>query len=107
MPVAGLTKGLGKGKYKLYSAEISGPTSYTTGGFTVTASGISKIHNAAVVLKNNPGNKLIRFSISGNSITIQIFTIAADTTTGAISATEDAAGTDESSLLFEIILVGE
>ncbi len=107
MPIAGLTKGLGKGKYKVYSGETSGPTSYTTGGFNITISGLSKIHNAAVVLKNNPGNKLITYSISGNVITVKIFTIAANTTTGAISATEDGAGTDESSLLFEVIAIGE
>lgn len=107
MPVAGLTKGLGKGDYKVYTGSFNGPTSYATGGFTVTLSGISKIHQAIVALKNNPGNKLITYSITGNTITIQIYTITADTTTGAISATEDAAGTDESALQFELMAVGE
>ena len=102
-----LDKGLGVGKLKVYSAEVTGPTSYATGGFQITINEFERIHNAVVALKNNPGNKLITYSISGNTITVQIFTITADTTTGAISATEDAAGTDESGLLFEVIAVGE
>jgi len=104
---AGLTKALGKGEYKIFSGVVAGPSSYTAGGFNIVVAGLSKIHNAVVVLKNNPGNKLITYTISGNTITVKIYTISADTNTGAISATEDADGTDESSLLFEVIAIGE
>ena len=107
MAYGGLGKATGKGKLKVYAGSFSGPSSYTTGGFNITIAGLEKIHNAVVALKNNPGNKLITYTISGNTITVKIYTISADTNTGAISATEDADGTDESSLLFEIIAVGE
>jgi len=92
-------------KRRVYANSVTGPTSYSTGGFTVSTT-LDTIEFAIVVLRNNPGNKVIQYRFSGNTITIQIFTISASTTTGAISATEDAAGTNESSLIFDIIAVG-
>jgi len=92
-------------KRRVYINSVTGPSSYTTGGFTVTTD-LDTVEFAVVVLRNNPGNKVVRYSFSGKNITIQVFTISASTTTGAISAAEDAAGTDESSLIFDIIAVG-
>ena len=106
MPIGELAKALGTG-LKVYAGSVTGPSSYTAGGFTVTITGIRTIHEAVVSLRNNPGNKVIEYSWSGNTLTIVIKTISADTTTGAISATEDADGTDESGLTFDIVVVGE
>ena len=40
---------------------VSGPTSYTTGGFTVTFHELNSIDAALVVIANNPGNLSIQF----------------------------------------------
>ena len=101
----GLDKPFGV-RHKIAVTETAGPTSYATGGFTVTLDGISNISFASVVITNNPGNKLATWSVSGNTVTIKVYTIAADTSSGAISATEDAAATDESSLTFAVFAVG-
>lgn len=101
MVLAGLTKGLGKGKYKIYGGSTTGPSSYTSGGFNVTISGLSKIH-AAVVVSN--GNRVaVVKSISGNTITIAVYEEAG----AAGPLAEVAAGTDLSGYTFWILAIGE
>ena len=96
---------LGPG-YKVAFLKTSGPSSYASGGFEVEIPELNSIEYAVAVIANNPGNKLIRYSISGNKVKIQVFTISASTTDGSISATEDAAGTDESGLEIHIVAIG-
>jgi len=86
---------------------VSGPSSYTSGGFVVTISELTKIKDCIVQLRNQDNDKRIKYSFSGNTVTIQVFTIVADTSTGAISASEVTDGTDLSGLTFDIIVVGE
>lgn len=105
MSSLGLDKPFGV-KHKIAVTETAGPTSYTTGGFSITLDGISNIFFASVAITNNPGNKLATWSVSGNTVTVKVYTVTADTSSGAISATEDAAGTDESSLTFAVFAIG-
>jgi len=93
-------------RLKVVAVSVNGPASYTTGGFKVTVNDVNEILHAVVSIRDNPGNKLVRYSWSGNTLTIQIFTVSASTTDGSISAAEDAAGTDESGLTLDIIVVG-
>ena len=85
---------------------VSGPASYSAGGFTVTIDEVKNIEFALVQLRQQNNAYRISYSFSDNTVTIQVFEISADTTTGAISATEVAAGTDLSGLNFDIIVVG-
>jgi len=94
------------GRYIVTATHTSGPASYTTGGFTVTLGDLMEIEEVVVQLRDQDNAKRIKYSESGNQVTIQIFTISADTTSGAISAGEDAAATDESGLTFDIFAIG-
>jgi len=94
------------GRYIVTATHTSGPSSYSSGGFTVTLGDLMEIEEVLVQLRNQDNAKRIKYSPSGNQVTIQIYTISADTSTGAISATEDADGTDESDLTFDIFAVG-
>ena len=91
----------------VYIGTTSGPSSYdATNGFSVTLP-MKKIHDAIVVL-NNVGNTQVKIdSISGNTIVLRFYTIAANTSTGEISATEVSNGTDLSALSIKIFAVGE
>ena len=91
---------------KVAARTVNGPSSYSAGGFNVEFPELSTIVHAIVQLRNNPGNKLVQVNVTDNTVNIKIFTISADTTTGAISATEDADGTDESGLVFDVIAIG-
>jgi len=91
--------------YMKYCARVTGPSSYSSGGFSVDTK-LENIDVCVVTLRNNPGNYLIEWSVSGGTITIKVNTISADTSTGEISKTEVAAGTDLSSYIFDIIAYG-
>jgi len=92
-------------KVKVY--RTSGPSSYSTGGFTFDATDFKKVNRALVGIENDSaGNYHVEWSVSGNTITIKVSTISADTSTGAISATEVSDGTDLSSLYFDIVVEG-
>ena len=94
------------GRYVVTATHTSGPSSYTAGGFTVTLGDLMDIEELVVQLRDQDNAKRIKYSKSGNQVTIQIFTMSADTTTGTISTAEDAAGTDESALTFDIFAMG-
>ena len=85
---------------------FTGPTSYTQGGFTETIGEVSKITSVVISARNLSGNQRIKYSVSGNVVTIQIFTITADTTTGDINETEVGNGVDLSSLVFDLYYEG-
>ena len=94
---------VGKGQI-LVIEKVTGPASYSTGGFTVTLSQLRKIHQAVAIC--NGSYKVGAISISGNSITIPVeyydYDAAADGT-----AIEVPAGTDLSAVEFLIIALGE
>lgn len=101
MPIATLEEETVRGSMRVYVGSFSGPASYSTGGFTVAL----PINPSYVVVTLVNGNNAYRISytVSGNTLTIQVFELSADTTTGAISASEVAAGTDLSALTFNVI----
>ena len=106
MPAGALSKVFSIGKLKVVATSVNGPASYQTGGFTVAIPELNQILYASVVLQNNRGDMVVTYSISGNQITIQVWVQSADTTTGAISVTELAAGQDLSTRVFQIIAIG-
>ena len=109
MTIAGLTKGLGKGEYKVYSGSFTGPSSYPSGGFNITINGLSKIHTAIVTFKGSRPDDLVYqldVSWSGNTITVKVMSINV-TASSPASWSEVAGGTDLSGLIFDIIVVGE
>ena len=114
MTVVGrLMKALGRGGYKEAWTSISGPSSYTSGGFDLTISELSSI-NFAVVQAMNPGAAgylaLIK-SISGNTVTIQVYEVNQDVNEGGsstytVTIKEVGAGTDLSGVTFVVHAVG-
>ena len=109
MVIAGLTKGLGRGEYKVYAGSVAGPASYPTGGFTITVNGLSKINTAIVTFKGARPNDLvyqIDVSWSGNVITVKVMSLNV-TAASPVAWGEVAAGTDLSGLTFDIIAIGE
>jgi hypothetical protein len=104
MPVGSFSPKTEGSVLKIFTNQVAGPTSFSA-PFSVSTP-FNSVVFASVEIVNNPGNKLVTWTISGNSINITFYTIAANTTSGAISATQDAAGTNESGLTLNIIAVG-
>jgi len=99
---------LGKGKYYLIEAKtVPGTSSYPTGGFAVNLDELSKVHDAIVVLESADNLYKPGFTVSGNTITIQVYEYYYDTTASAVAVKEVAAGTDLSSVNFKILAIGE
>ena len=92
--------------------EVSGPSSYPSGGFTVTVGEVEKIKEAVVI--PNPSQILeaddtaysVSWSVSDNKVTIVIKTLNV-TGTSPVSWTELSGGTDLSGVKFTIIATGE
>ena len=104
MVLAGLTKGLGKGKFKIYAGNTAGPSSYPTGGFDVQITGLSKVHAAIVVAG---GGYLAEVaSISGNTIKVKVNYFDYDASADG-TAIEVPSGTDLSGVTFYVIAIGE
>jgi len=104
MPIAGLVKPFGKGKYKIYAGNTAGPSSYPSGGFDVQITGLSKVH-AAVVIAG--GGYLAEVaSISGNTIKVKVNYFDYDAA-GDGTAIEVPSGTDLSGVTFYVIAIGE
>lgn len=104
MPIGSLYAPTEGSTLKVYNEAVAGSSSYTS-PYTISTP-FKAIVGGVVSLENNPGNKLITYSFSGNSVLVKFYTISSDTTSGAISATEDAAGTDESSLTLSMVIIG-
>ncbi len=104
MPTASFANKTEGSVLKIYTTQVAGPASFSA-PFTVSTP-FNSVAFASVEIVNNPGNKLVTWSISGNNINITFYTISANTSTGAISATEDAAGTNESGLTLNITAIG-
>jgi len=87
----------------------SGPSSYSSGGFTVTIGELEKISKAIVVpntnIEANDKVRQIRWTISGNTVTIVVREIDV-TGSSPVSWSEVADGTDLSDITFTIIAEG-
>jgi len=99
--VFGTTKPYGIGKFKCALVITSGPASYTTGGFTVTVSELSKVHGAVAVTSG--GYVASVAGVSDNTVTIAVYENAG----AAGPLAEVGAGTDLSGVTFYIFVVGE
>lgn len=104
MPAAALLKARGRGLPKLWRGSTTGPASYSTGGFTVTISELSKVDFA--VVQATGGYKPEIAGISGNTITILVRQYDYPAT-AAGPAVEVGAGTDLSGVTFYILAFGE
>lgn len=97
---------IAKGRsYVLVSGVVNGPSSYATGGFTITVPDITKVVNAVVVLKSGDNLYKAGFSSSGNKITVVVYELSSST--AGLKVEEVAAGTDLSSVEFAYIVIGE
>ncbi len=82
---------------------VTGPSSYSTGGFTVTINELERVEEAIVVA--SAGYMAEVASISGNTVTIKVYDF--DYPSTAVGpATEVADRTDLSSVSFKIIAIG-
>jgi len=92
--------------YKLMvKTGVTGPSSYSSGGFKVTLD-LNKIVDAVVVLKEGNNLYKVGYTISGNEITIQVFQLGYDSSNSTLTISEVADGTDLSGLNFTIIAIG-
>lgn len=90
---------------KLLIYKTAGPSSYTSGGFTVTIPNVSRIIAAGII--NVTGGYLAEIAgISGNTVTIKVYEFNYPAT-AAGPATEVAAGTDLSSVEFTLLVIAE
>ena len=94
---------------KIVHRVVSGPTSYSTGGFTVTVGELVKILSLSVSVRSNlKVDNLVHvvdYVVSGNAITFRVYRI--DVTAAAPSAwSEVPAGTDISALVLEVVAIG-
>ena len=102
---------MGKTAETVVVKQVSGPSSYPSGGFTVTIPELTNIKEVAVI--PNPSQILeaddtvysISWTVSGNSVTIVIKTLNV-TASSPVSWTELGA-VDLSGVTFTIIATGE
>lgn len=90
--------------HKLVAKAVTGPASYSTGGFAVSFPELRVVHAALVV--GGGGYKAEIASISGNTVTIRVlyYDYAA---AAAGPAIEVPAGTDLSGVTFYVLAIGE
>ena len=82
----------------------SGPSSYSSGGFSVTLSELRKVESVIAVYSN--AGYLCEGSVgTGNSVTVKVYYFDYDATADG-AAVEVAAGTDLSGVTFTVIAVG-
>jgi len=86
--------------------EQAGPASYAAGGFQVQVGNFRVVKIADVYIKDdNTPYKVGEVSISGNNVTVKVYKLSADTTTGEIS-TAEATGDDLSGITFKVVAYG-
>jgi len=104
VPAFGLLKPRGLATPKGWSGSVSGPTSYPTGGFTVTVAKLRRVFDAMV--EAGGGYKASVVSISANTVKVEVryydYPAAA-----AGTAIEVPAGTDLSAVTFRIVAIGD
>jgi hypothetical protein len=96
-----------KGSYRVYATFVNGPASYTAGGFTVEFPHLTTIFSAVAAIADDNTPYKVGVSFNGNTVTIKVYQLSADTTTGAITATEVPDGTDLSGLVFGVLAIGK
>jgi len=94
---------------KIVKKEVSGPTSYSSGGFTVRIDELVRIDEADVRVKTNikltDNVHIIDYDYSGNEVTVKVYRI--NVTAASPSAWEEVPdGTDISALKLEVVAVG-
>ena len=94
---------------KVVQKVVTGPASYSAGGFKVVIEELSKIHALAVSVRTNLKVSnyvhVVDYSYADNVVTFTVYRI--DITAAAPSAwAEVPTGTDISSLVLEIVAVG-
>lgn len=94
---------LPKGRLLVQTSE-AGPTSYSTGGFSITLGDLKNVESVIAVL-NNRGYLCEVSGISKNAVTVKVyqFDYAA---TAAGPAVEVPAGTNLSGVTFTVIAIG-
>jgi len=104
VPAFGMRKPRGRAVPKGWTGSVSGPSSYPTGGFTVTIARLAKVEDA--MAKGGGGYKAEVVAISANTIRVMVrqFDYPA---ASAGPAVEVPAGTDLSGVKFRIVAVGE
>jgi len=104
MTVVGLTA---DGK-KIVREIVTGPSSYSSGGWTETIDELNMIQAVSISIKTHLKTSnlvtVVDYSISGNTITFTAYQI--DVTATSASWSEPSDGTDLSSLVIEVIAIG-
>jgi len=103
MPAFALLRAKGRGRPKGYIGTVTGPTSYSTGGFTVTITDLMKI-DGAVVIAGGGYKAEVKWTANKLTIVVRYFDYPA---AAAGAAIEVPAGTDLSGVTFIIIAIGE
>lgn len=97
--VAALAKPTYASEYRILVTAVPGSSSYTTGGFAVTV----PLRKVEFALVGSAGGYVAAISsISGNTVTIQVF--QSNSVVGTL--VEVAAGTNLSSVTFPLVVVG-
>lgn len=89
---------------KIAIVTASGPSSYTSGGFSVRVSALNKI-DAVLDVRITGGYKVGGYSISGNSVTIVVHHYNYPATSAGASV-EVSAGTDLSAQTVTLVVLG-
>jgi hypothetical protein len=94
---------------KVVQKVVTGPSSYSTGGFNVVVDELNKIHALVVSVRTNLKVSnyvhVVDYSYADNVVTFTVYRI--DVTATAPSAwVEVPAGTDISGLVIEIVAIG-
>ncbi|MEM1553244.1 MAG: hypothetical protein QXH03_11355 [Candidatus Bathyarchaeia archaeon] len=101
MPIIGLTA---DGK-KIALAAASGPSSYPSGGFSVTVKELNHVH-AVLYASITGGYKIGALTVSGNAVTVVVHQYNYPATSAGPS-TEVSSGTDLSGQTVTIIAIGD
>jgi len=94
---------------KIVHKVTTGPTSYSSGGFTVRITELNRIDAVSVSIRTNLKVDdlvhVVDYSVSDNTITFTVYYINV-TASSPVSWSEVSDGTDISALTLEIIAIG-
>ena len=96
-------RGQGPG-YRLAVVGVSGPSSYSAGGFTVSIPELRRV--VAAIVQASGGYKAEVASVSGNTVTVKVYYYDYDASADG-PAVEVPDGTDLSGVTFTIVAIGE
>jgi len=86
---------------KLYITQVSGPSSYSAGGFTVDHP-FSRVSHAIAIAS---GGYIAEASVSGNTVTVKVYYFDYDAAADG-TAIEVPDGTDLSGVTITVIIIG-